>query len=409
VKQRLTLLLSRALLDQSKAEDALPVLDEILADPNLSPRNLADAARMRAAAEYLLNRETGERYCEAASKALVATQTLSDPRLTAQALFECARAGAGFGDEDRVRSALSELLRMSEEPGGAENPIVLHALGFCYFFFFELALAASYLERAITVLQLSSDSVTLNYVYNGYGMSKHHLCEFGSAEAAYLAGLDLAQRMGDDSRASIIASNLCGLRCHKGDYAGSIEVGRYSVAAASRGTSQPRVITCYTNLAEAYMLSGETAKGVECIESAKTLVEGEQSWSARVTFLANSASLALLASNIAHALDTIGAMERITWGRERAVPDLGLVERLRIFKVGYTRDAALACVMAQEWKEKFRNRNLMYYLDALSAHAWAERRAHGRLSDQTQCELEVFDIPELAGRKAALIAQGFLT
>jgi predicted ATPase len=46
VKQRLTLLLSRALLDQSKAEDAVPVLDEILADPNLSPRDLADAARM---------------------------------------------------------------------------------------------------------------------------------------------------------------------------------------------------------------------------------------------------------------------------------------------------------------------------------------------------------------------------
>jgi hypothetical protein len=34
---------------------------------------------------------------------------------------------------------------------------------------------------------------------------------------------------------------------------------------------------------------------------------------------------------------------------------------------------------------------------------------NGSLSDQTQSELELFDMPELAGKKAALIAQGFLT
>jgi len=409
VKQRITLQLSRALLDQSKAEDAVPVLEEILADPNLSPRDLADAARMRAAAEYLLNRETGEKYCEAANKALVAARKLHDARLTTQALFECARAGAEFGDEERVRSALSDLLQMSEDPGGAENPLVLHALGFCYFFFFELAQAAKYLEKAIEILKQSSDSVTLNYVYNGYGLSKQYLCEFGPAQAAYLAGLDLAQKMGDDSRISIIASNLSALRCIKGDYAGSIEAGRYSVEAASRGKSQPRVLLSYTNLAEAYMLSGEVSKGVECIEAAKSLVKKEQSWSARVSFVAETANLALLAGNIAHALDTIGVMERMTWGRERAVPNLGLAERLRIFKMGYTKDAASACVMAEQAKEKFRSRNLMFYLDALSAHAWAETRARGRASDQTQTELELFQMPELAGKKAALTAQGFLS
>jgi tetratricopeptide (TPR) repeat protein len=364
---------------------------------------------MRAAAEYLLNRETGERYCEAAVKALVAARKLSDTRLTAQALFECARAGAEFGDEERVRTALGELLQMSDDPGGAENPIVLHALGFCYFFFFEVAQAANYLERAIDVLKQSSDSVTLNYVYNGYGMSKHSLCEFGPAEAAYLAGLDLAQKMGDDSRSSIIASNLAGLRCIRGDYAGSIEVGRYSVEAASRGKSQPRVLLSYTNLAEAYMLSGETAKGIECIESAARLVGGERSWSARVSFLADSANMALYTGDVPHALNSIGAMEKVAWGRERAVPDFGLVGRLRTLRMGYTKDAVSACAMAEQMKERFRNCHLMFYLDALSAHAWAERRAHGRFNDQTQSELELFDMPELAGKKAALIAQGFIS
>jgi tetratricopeptide (TPR) repeat protein len=364
---------------------------------------------MRAAAEYLLNRETGERYCEAASKALVAAQKLKDTRLTAQALFECARAGAEFGDEDRVRSALSELLQIADDSAGAENPVVLHALGFCYFFFFEVAQAAKYLERAIDVLKQSSDSVTLNYVYNGYGMSKQYLCEFGPAEAAYLAGLELAQRMGDDSRASIIASNLCSLRCTKGDYAGSIKIGLYSIEAASRERSQPRLAMTYTNMAEAYMLSGDLSNAFACMESARKLVEVERSWRARVLFLGESANLALLAGNTLVALETIGAMEKLIWGRERAAPDQGLVERLSTFRVGHLQGAAAACVIAEKAKEKFRNRNVLYYLDALSAHAWAERRAHGRLSDQTQGELELFDIPELAGKKAVLLGQGFLS
>jgi hypothetical protein len=50
----------------------------------------------------------------------------------------------------------------------------------------------------------------------------------------------------------------------------------------------------------------------------------------------------------------------------------------------------------------------MFYLDALSAHAWAETRARGTLSDQTRSELDLFDIPELAGKRAALIGEGFL-
>ena len=285
---------------------------------------------------------------------------------------------------------------------------MLHALGFCHFFFFELSQAAKYLEKAIEALKGSSDSVTLNYVYNGYGISKQGLCEFNAAEAAYLSALDLAKRMGDDSRVSIIASNLCSLRCIEGDYAGSIEFGRYSVRAAARSTSQPRVFASYTNLAEAYMLNGDKAKAADCVESARQLVGMEASWSARVSFLADTASLALLAGNVTHALDTIGEMELVTWGRERAVPDFGLVERLRIFRMGYTKGAASACVAAEQAKEKFRNRNLMFYLDALSAHAWVEMRARGCLSRQTEIELEMLDMPELAGKKATLLGQGFL-
>jgi len=409
VRRRVTLLRSRALLDQSKAEDAVPALEELLADPNLSHRELAEATRMRAAAEYLLNRETGERYCQAANNALLAARELRDSRLITQALFECARSGAEFGDEERVRMALNDLLQIAANATGSEDPVVLHALGFCYFFFVELNVASSYLEKAINVAQQASDSVILNYAYNGYGIAKQFLCEFGPAEAAYRAGIDLAKRMGDDSRLSIIAANLSGLRCIEGDYAGAIEFGRYSIEAASRGKSQPRLLTSYTNIAEAYMLSGESSKAFEYIESARRLVEVERSWRARVLFLAESANLALLAGDTPGTLETIEAMERLTWGRERAAPELGPVERLKIFRVAHVKGAAAACLMAEQAKEKFRNRNLLYYLDALSAYAWAEQRAHGTLSHQTVVELRLFDMPELAGKRAALVGQGFLS
>jgi tetratricopeptide (TPR) repeat protein len=409
LRRRVNLLLCRALLDQSKADAAVPALDEVLADPGLAPRELAEAARMRAAAEYLLNRETGEQYCQAASTALAAARRLSDVQLTAQALFECARAGAEFGDEGRVGTALSELLGLLEEPGGADNPVVLHGLGFCYFFFFEVRLAAQYLERAIEVLKRSSDSVTLNYAYNGYGLSKQYLCEFDAAKTAYLEGLSLATRIGDDSRASIIASNLSGLRCTEGDYRGSIECGQRSIEAASRSSSQPHLLGAYTNLAEAYLLTGDIENGLRCIEAARAQAERERSWRARVGFLADSANLALLIGNTGHALDTIARMETAIWGRERAAPGLGLVERLRIFRAGHIGDPALACAMAREARERFRHRNLMFYLDALSAQAWAEIRAYGRITAETGSELTMLDIAELAGKKAALLRQGFLS
>ena len=406
-EKRIRFLLSRALLDQSKAEHALPILTEVLADPELSPRELADATRMRAAAQYLLDRDPLERYCQATDEALAAARRLSDARLTALALFECARAGAELGEDRRVESALNELLALSEEPVGANDPVVLHALGFCYFFFSELKRAAGYLERAIDVLRSSSDSVTLNYVYNGLGMCRHYLCEIGPAEAAYFAGFNLARKIGDESRASIIAANLCGIKTHEGDYADAIKFGCYCLEAASRGRS-PRLVISYTNLAEAYMLNGDSRRAAECLEKAKKLVEEDPRWYKRVEFVTESANLALLASDIALALDRIGMLEKLTSGRERAVHSLGIIEKLKIFKAGHVGEPVTACTMAQQAKERFRNRNVMFYLQTLAAQAWAERRAHGGEHPKTEHELKAFEAPGLAGLKASLVGQGFL-
>jgi hypothetical protein len=115
-----------------------------------------------------------------------------------------------------------------------------------------------------------------------------------------------------------------------------------------------------------------------------------------------------LAGDASGALKTITAMEELMWGRERATPEMGLVERLRIFKAGHLKGASVAFAMAESAKQRFRRRNPLYYLDAVSAYAWAERQAHGTVSQETRDELRLLDMPELAGKKAALLAQGFL-
>jgi len=410
VTRRIRILLARALVGQSKAEAAIPILEELLGDAELDPTDLADVSRMRASSEYLFNHEaTGERYREAARKALHAARQTRDVGLTAQALFEYARAGTEGGDERMVRAASNQLRLLADQPGGMDDPLLLHALGFCHFFFFELTSAATCLERAISILKESSDSVTLNHVYNGLGLTKHYLCQFREAEGAYDAALHLAKRMGDDSRVSIIASNLSGVRCTTGDYAGSIEFGQRSIAAALRGSSQPRIWATYTNVAEAYILSGDVPKALECIQAAGRLVGAERSWRARVGFLSDSANLWLMIGNNALALDTIAEMERVAEGRERAAPDIGQMERLRIFRVGHTRDATSCCEMAKLTKERFRDKHPIFYLDALGAQAWAETRACGKLTRETETELKVFELGQLAGKRAALRAQGFLT
>ena len=285
VEVPVALLLCRALLDQSKAKAVTSLLDEIVNHPKASARELAEAHRMEATAQYLMSPETGEKCCEAADRALSAARQLCDVLMTSQALFESARAGAEFGQEQRVRAALSELLQLLAQPASTEDPGILYALGFCYFFFFEIRSAADCLERAIRALASSPNSVLINHVYNGYGMSKHYQCEFSEAESAYSTALRLAQEMGDGWRSSIIASNLSTLRCIQGDYQGSIEFARYSVKAAGAGGNQPRISAAYANLAEAHILSGNVDKALDHIESARLLLGAEKSWRARVAFL----------------------------------------------------------------------------------------------------------------------------
>jgi hypothetical protein len=64
--------------------------------------------------------------------------------------------------------------------------------------------------------------------------------------------------------------------------------------------------------------------------------------------------------------------------------------------------------IALERKTFFESRVPSYYLDALATCAWLEKKNNGSYSAQTEEELRVFERWGAHGKKALLLAQGFL-
>ncbi len=408
-QSRIGPLMARAFLDQSKAEAALPLLAALLREPTLSARDVVDVTRMQAAAIYLANRDDGKSYLEAAEEALIAAQQVGDVELVTRALFEYARSGAATGDEDRVRAAQKQSDELLRSPMAGRLPILHYVQGFCHFFFFDVQAAARSLERARQLLTDSPNITELSLVYTGYGNCMYHLCEFASAEEAYSAGLRLALKIGDDSRASIISTNLCSVLVTTGDYRGAIQVGEQSVALGTRALNQPVIVAAFTALAEAYVLGGVTGKALECLQQAAELVRTERTWSGTLEYLCQSACIALVMGNLGLALDLIRRAEETACGKERAVPVAGIFEKLRILRASHVSGPERAARMAREAKLKFQGRDLAYYLDVLAAAAWLEKRIMGHYSAETEEALKAFEAPNLAGFRALQAAQGLLT
>ena len=111
--------------------------------------------------------------------------------------------------------------------------------------------------------------------------------------------------------------------------------------------------------------------------------------------------------NLGLALELIASAERLAWGRERAIPNMGMFEKLRVFRTWHTSGTEPARALAARARNHFRGRNPFFYLDAIAATAWVEKRALGHYTRRTEKDLELLnDVP---GLKALLIAQGFLT
>jgi len=274
--------------------------------------------------------------------------------------------------------------------------------------FYNLPAARSRLETAIELFKESPDLVGLTLAYNALGVCEYYSCGFAESRDSLYLAMQLSKRLGDDFRLSTTTSNLCSLYILTGNFEEAIRMGLLSVEVGRAIPSQPNLMSSHTNLAEAYMLSGERGRALQCLEDGRKWMEVSRSWRAKMDFLCESANLALMMDNVSLALELIDSIESIARGRELAAPEAGMFEKLRIFRAEHVWGNDAASEIAARARRRFKKRNMVYYLEALAATAWLDKRKLGSYARETEEELALFDQVGARGLKAALSAQGFL-
>jgi len=406
--RQLRLLQARALLGQSKAEAAAPVLTLLDLGAELSVRERALATRMQATVAYLLNQDPGLGYCKAADAALQAARETGDLELIGNALFECARSGANAGDEGRVSTAREQAEIAISEAASDVAPMLCYCKAYCDFFFFELAAGASGLESAIRTWNAREDPTGLSLGYTAYGTCKQGLGDFKSACEAYHKALALSTRIGDDLRSAVIASNLCVAKLHQGDFASAVKFGELAVSTAARALS-PRLVSIHLNLAAALFMNGQDDAALKSLSAAREASNRERSWFATMEFLTGCASFALQTRDVTLALELTEAAQRVAWGKERAVPHAGLFDMLRIHRALHVDGLDAARLLTNQSLAKYRDRHPLYFAGIVGCSAWLDTMSLGNHSEETRADLNLLDELGFAGLRAILGTQGFLT
>ena len=403
--RQMRLLLAKALLDRSNASKAKPILETLLQSSVLTTREIAEVTRLISNAEYLLAKSPRNFRVAAAKTALEAARQTGDEELLLKALLEYARTCKNLGDEEGICQTRHETASLLD--CGSQHPVAYLTIAYCDFYTYEIRSALGALER---VLDLSGrDLAQRSFVESGIGSCHNCLCHFRQGIEHLRKGLELAERIGDDSRASRILSNLTFIATATGQYENAIQFGRRSIDLGRRSISQPELLTAFTNLGDAYLLNGNQEGASECLEQAKEWVANHDDWYMTVVFLFENASRALANGNISLALSTKREIDRITGRAQQLHVQGGLSAKLDVLQTLHEDGPESARCLALERKEFFRNRVPLFYLDALAACAWVEKAADGKYSRQTEEELKVFEAWGAMGKRALLEVQGFLT
>jgi tetratricopeptide (TPR) repeat protein len=405
-ERRARLVLARALLEQSKAQAAAPLLRILREDSALEPAQQAEVSGLFAKALYLAN-DSGA--CEAAGEALQSARQTGELALIARALFEYARTGIEEGRSERVEEAAAECDRLLLLPQGSQEPMVFYAKAFCDYFSFEVERAEASLVRAIGILDGSHHPSQLSLFYTGLGACRFCKLELDEAQQALTTAFALASKIGDDSRASLISNARSSPEHVRGAFEVALRFSLASIEQGKRALNQPGLVQTYLNLAELHTLMGRHERGAEVFHEAEALMQKSQTWWSRVTFNLLGASLALINGNTSLAIGYVSEAEKISRGRERAVQDASVLQKFRVFRAMHESGPGEALAIADEAKKWFRGRNPLYYYNALIASEWAERTATGKASAETIQALRWFDNLPVGGRRTLSVLQGFLS
>ena len=213
----------------------------------------------------------------------------------------------------------------------------------------------------------------LSHAYTGLGLCNTHLCNFDAAEAAYLTALRLADAIGDDSRVSLIASNLCVALTHRGRVAEAIAYGVEGVRRGKRSLNQPHLAASYINLAEACVLAGQMAVASDCLKEAHGWMHAKRTWWTHLEWLLGSTCFALVSGNTSLALSFIEQAEMSAAERFRAVPNPGQFQAYRVLRAFHTGGGERALAVAKQAVETG-SWPLMEAVDGKIIHTYVPKR-----------------------------------
>ena len=108
-------------------------------------------------------------------------------------------------------------------------------------------------------------------------------------------------------------------------------------------------------------------------------------------FLLGYACFALESGNVTLALQLTESAERLAWGKERAVPNAGLFDKLRVNRVVHTGGPDSARPLVLECLQKYQHRHPFFYLDSIACGAWLDRLSLGRYTADSENGLALFD------------------
>ena len=402
--RRMELLLAKALLDRSNASKAMPLLETLLRSSCLNLRDRAEVTRLVSNAEFLLAKSPRSLRVAAAKRALDAARETGDTELLLKALLEYARTCKVLGDEEGIRQTRCETAGLIDS--GSQLPSAYLTIAYCDYYTYEVHSALLSLEKVAQLI--SRDLAQLSFVHSGIGTCHSSLCAFPEALRHLRKGLEMAERIGDDSRTSRILSNLTLVYTALGRYEEAIQLGCRSIELGKRNVNQPELVTAYVNVGDAYLLTGDRERASDCLERAKEWVATHDDWYMTVIFLFENASRALATGNVALALSIKREIDRMTGGSQQLHIQGGLTVKLDTVRALHQDGPETAWRLALERKRFFENRVPYYYLDALATCAWMERICNGSYSSQTEEELKVFESWGAIGKRALLQAQGFL-
>jgi DNA-binding SARP family transcriptional activator/tetratricopeptide (TPR) repeat protein len=404
--RRVRYLLAKAYLDQSRASDAIPILESLASEGCPEKEDAAEIALCRASAEYLLNRQGGRTYGEAASTALRAARETDNPKLLVRALFESSRSGLEIGDAGTFSQAYSEMRDLLSDERHRELPELHYAYGFCESVLWRPRSAYLHISQAKEKLGPGASPTQRSFIWNALGAVNTLLCRLGDAIIEFEEALQLSKKIGDESRISTIASNLCSALTYQGSFERAIEMGNYAINSGLKSMNQPLLVTAYTNLVDPYVLTGRLDEARHCLSAAKEWLAHDRSWFSRIRLLVEEADLHLMCGEQDMVLRLLAQIDSESDGRS-TIFQPGLMTKLRAYRAALSGKAKEGLRIACEAENMFRNECPLAYLDALAARAWIETLVQGQ-SDTSKSVQAAFDAFAVPGRRALLVKEGFL-